>query len=301
MNRTDPDVRRTAPGDAARRPAAPPGTREQDQEVRQRPWYRQARVLVVAVAAMAVAASVVVVLIRWPEQPAATSPLDILAGALTRTSADSYSFSLDTTVQVAGRNRDSDAVYGVADPGRHLGMEQIVAHSAGRTTRAQIRFAGADLYTLVPAGSGFGKPWDESLAAAVSSATPPGELYGFVSDRPVSPEALAVVLRAAGTSVRAGESVSGPGWTGTAYRLIASVYGGRETVTGTVYVDRWRHVRHLTITTVEEGRAATGNASSLVTTRDITFGDFGTTVSVTAPPASQVQYTSGQPYWGLYF
>jgi hypothetical protein len=270
--------------------------------VRQRPWYRQARVLVAAVAVAAmVAASVVVVLIRWPEQPAAKSQLDILASALTRTSEDSYSFSLDTTVQVAGRNRDSDAVHGVADPGRHLGIEQIVAHLAGRTTRAQVRFAGADLYTLVPIGSGFGKPWDESPALAVSSATPPGELYGFASDRPVSPEALAVVLRAAGTSVRAGGSVSGPGWSGTAYRLTASLYGGRETVTGTVYVDRWGHVRHLTITIVEKGRAATGNASSLVTSRDITFGDFGTPVSVTAPPASQVQHTSGQPYWGLYF
>jgi hypothetical protein len=218
-----------------------------------------------------------------------------------RTSADSYSFSLDTTVQVAGRNRDSDAVYGVADPGRHLGTEQIVAHSAGRTTLAQVRFAGADLYTLVPAGSGFGKPWDESPAAAVSSEMPPGDLYGFVSNSQVSAEALAVVLRVAGASVRTGEPVSGRGWIGTAYRLIASMYGGRETVTGTVYVDRQGHVRRLTITTAEEGRAATGNASSLVTSRDVTFGNFGTPVSVTAPPASQVQYTSGQPYWGLYF
>jgi hypothetical protein len=30
------------------------------------------------------------------------------------------------------------------------------------------------------------------------------------------------------------------------------------------------------------------------------FGDFGTPVPVTAPPASQVQYTA-RPYWGLYF
>lgn len=34
--------------------------------------------------------------------------------------------------------------------------------------------------------------------------------------------------------------------------------------------------------------------------RDLTFGAYGASGPVTAPPASQVQYTS-QPYWGFYF
>jgi hypothetical protein len=58
-----------------------------------------------------------------------------------------------------------------------------------------------------------------------------------------------------------------------------------------VYVDRHEWVRRL-VTTTTQGR--------LTTDRDLTFTGFGAPVSVTAPPASQVHYTS-TPYWGFYF
>jgi hypothetical protein len=53
--------------------------------------------------------------------------------------------------------------------------------------------------------------------------------------------------------------------------------------------------------TAEEGAAAIGKSPSLTTDRDITFADFGVPVPVTAPPPGLVKYTSGEPYWGLYF
>jgi hypothetical protein len=58
------------------------------------------------------------------------------------------------------------------------------------------------------------------------------------------------------------------------------------------YVDMQGRVRRLMTTTTQK--------SGLTTYRDLTFGDFGAPVLATAPPASQVQYTSS-PYWGFYF
>jgi len=38
-----------------------------------------------------------------------------------------------------------------------------------------------------------------------------------------------------------------------------------------------------------------------VMARDLSVSDFGSPVSVSAPLATQVKYTSGKPYWGLFF
>ena len=177
----------------------------------------------------------------------------------------------------------------------------LTVRSSGHAERAQVRFIGAYLYTWASPGSGFGKPWDQSPAsAAATGETPPGDLYGFVSDRPVSPTALTVVLRAPDAAARDTGPVSGPGWAGTRYTFTAPLYGGRETVSGTAYVDQQGRVRRLTTITTEHGARAT-EETLLTTDRDITLGDFGAPVPVTAPPASQVKYTSGEPYWGFYF
>ena len=150
-------------------------------------------------------------------------------------------------------------------------------------------------------GGGFGKLWDETpVKAAAAGAMPPGDLYGFVSDQPVSPAALTVVLRAPGTAVRDAGPASGPGWSGTRYSFTARLDGGRESVTGTAYVDQRGRVRRLLTTTAEQGAHAVGK-TLLTTDRDITFGDFGAPVPVTTPPVSQTKSTTGQPYWGFYF
>jgi hypothetical protein len=253
-----------------------------------------------AAAAAAVAAGVTAALHTAPGAPAPAaarpSPLAAVTSALARTSAESYAFSLDSTVRFAGKDLHSDVVSGAFDPSHDLGTELLTNHAAGRTERAQVRFIGAHLYTWVSPGSGFSKPWDESpLAAAAANGMPPGDLYGFASDRPVSPSALTVVLRSADAAVHA---VSSPGWTGTKYTFTARLYDGRESVSGTVYVDQQERVRRLMTITTEEGVT---KKSSLTTDRDITFGDFGAPVRVSAPSASQVKYTSGEPYWGFYF
>lgn len=124
--------------------------------------------------------------------------------------------------------------------------------------------------------------------------------YGFVSDQPVSPAELSRALLSAGT-VRDAGSADGPGWTGTEYTFTASISGGP--VSGTVYVDRQGRVRRL-VTITPEGNAipeGTGLPEGRVTVdRDLTFDDFGVQAAVTAPPASQTEYTS-YPYWGFYF
>jgi hypothetical protein len=251
------------------------------------------------VAAAALAAGVTVALHTAPSAPspaAAPSPLAVVTSALARTSAESYAFRIDSTVRFAGKDMDSDVVSGAFDPRHDLGTEFLTSHSAEQTTRAQVRFIGAHLYTWASPGYGFGKPWDESpLAAAEANGMPPGDVYGFVSDEPVSPGALMVVLRSADATVHASSS---PGWTGTTYTFTARLAGGREAVSGTVYVDQQGRVRRLMTITTDEGR---GKNLGSTTDRDIAFDDFGAPVRVSAPPASQVKHTSGEPYWGFYF
>jgi hypothetical protein len=84
------------------------------------------------------------------------------------------------------------------------------------------------------------------------------------------------------------------------YTFTARLYGGRESVSGTVYVDKQGQVRRLLTSTIQQGADATKKAA-LTTRRDITFGHFAAQVAASAPPASQVKSTSGEPYWGFYF
>lgn len=278
----------------------PPGTRERDSADQEHPRRRRRmRVLVVGsvVAAAALAAGITAALLA---APAAPTPLSAVTRALARTSAQSYAFSLDTTVRIPEKELSSDLVSGAYDPRRHLGTELLITRTAGQTKRAQILFIGAHLYTSVSPRSGFGKPWDKSsLAVAAAAGMPPGDRYGFASDQTVSPAELNVVLRTAGTAVHDSGPVSGPGWIGIKYTFTASLYHGRESVSGNAYVDQQGRVRRLT--TITEEREQARGKPFLTTERDIAFGHFGAPVRVTAPPASQVKYTSGKPYWGFYF
>jgi hypothetical protein len=288
------------PGYPAQETAPRPGTRERGSAGRRDPRRRR-RTRVLAVAGVVVAAALAAgITAALRVAPAAPSPLSAVTSALSRTSTQSYTFSLGTTARTPKKDLSSDLVSGAYDPRQHLGTELLTASAAGPARRAQVRFIGPYLYTSVTPGDGFGKPWDKTpLAAATAAGMPPGDLYGFASDQTVSPSALTVVLRSAGTAVRDSGPVSGPGWTGIKYTFTASLYGGSESITGTVYVDQQGRVRRL-MTTTTQGKQATGQVF-LTTDRDITFGDFGAPVRVTPPPASQVKSTSGAPYWGFYF
>jgi hypothetical protein len=254
--------------------------------------HRRRRVLVVAGVAAAGAGVATALL----SQPVSHPPTAIAAvtSALAETSADSYSFSLDSATQFRGREYHSVVVSGAFDPRRGLGTELLTTTFEHRPVRAQIRFIGTWVYTRVSPGSGLGtigRPWDKApLPSAGADGMPGYEVYGFVSDEPVSPAELSGVLRSAGT-VRDEGSASGPGWTGTRYAFTARFPGARESVSGTVYVDQQGRVRRL-VTITTQGR--------FTTDRHLTFGDFDAPVSVTAPPVRQVEYT-GTPYWGFLF
>jgi hypothetical protein len=280
-----------APGDVPPAPGGPPGVR--DRGAAPRPWRRRRprwRVLLAAGAAVA-AAGVAATLLTGPAGQA-PSPRDAVAGALARTSAGSYSFSLDSVVRFRGREMYADVVSGAFDPRHGLGTELLAVRRPQGPETAQIRFLGRYVYTRVFKSSAFGKPWDKAPVPPVAAdGVPPGyEIFGFVSDRPVSPAELSGVLRSAGT-VRAAGAASGPGWTGTRYVFTAGGAAGHQSLAATVDLDQQGRVRRL-VTITTQGK--------VTTERDLTFGDFGAPVPVAAPPASQVAYTS-TPYWGFLF
>jgi hypothetical protein len=293
MNETGPDGRGTfpaSPGEVRPGTGGPHVARDRGAAVRQRHRRPRRRVLVAA-AGGAVAAGVAAALLA-ASVGHAPSPLAAVAGALEKTSAGSYSFSLDSGVWFRGREMYSDVVSGAFDPRHGLGTELLAVRRPQDPVTAQIRFLGRYVYTRVSGRSTLGKPWDKAPVPPVAAdGIPPGyEIFGFVTDRPISPAELSGALRSAGT-VREAGSASGPGWTGTRYAFTVRFPEGRQSLTATVELDQQGRVRRLVTITTQ------GNVT---TDRDLTFGDFGAPVPVTAPPASQVSYTS-RPYQGFLF
>jgi hypothetical protein len=290
MNEAVKDARGTIPagsGDVPPGTDLPRGGRDRGAAPRRCRRRRRMRVLVAA-AVPATAALLVACAGNAP------SPLTAVTSAVAQTSAAGYSFTLDFTVHVAGRELRSVVVSGAFDPGHELGAELLTAQGPNPAT-ARIRFMGKYVYTCVSSpGSKLGtpgKPWDKApVPPAGADAMPGNDVYGFVSDQPVSPAELSAVLGSAGT-VRDEGSASGPGWTGTRYTFTAHFLDGRESVTATVYVDQHGQVRRL-VTITTQGRVTTD--------RNLTFVGFGVPTAVTAPPAAQTVYTS-QPYWGFLF
>jgi hypothetical protein len=255
-------------------------------EARRGAGRRRIRVLVV------VAAGGVAAMLLAACGGGAPSALAAVTAALAKTSAQSYTFSLGSTVRVRGQDMSSDMVAGAISPGRELGTELLTTSVQYRPVTAQIRFVGRYEYTRISSGSGFrsiGKPWDKAAVPSTGTRELRGS-YGFISDQPVSPAELSGVLQSAAT-VRDAGPASGPGWTGTRYIFTARLSGGQGAVKGTVYVDRQGQVRRL-VTITSQGR--------ITTARNITFGDYGAAVRVTAPPASQAKQTR-MPYWGFFF
>jgi hypothetical protein len=213
--------------------------------------------------------------------------------ALASTAALSYRFTLDSAVSFRGRQMNSDVVSGSCDPRGGAGTELLTAAtSRGALVRVQIRFTGGYVYTQQAPGSGFGKPWNKSPVPPAAAAMPAQDIYGFVTDEPVSPAELSRVLRSA--AVRQAGSAAGPGWTGTRYVFTARFPAARESVTGTIDIDQQGRVRRLVTITTQ------GRYGRLTTDTDLTFSNFGAPVPVTAPPASQIGYTS-TPYSGYFF
>ena len=290
MNQTDQDASGAFP--AAAGTSTLSSGPEQAAALRRRHWRRTTLVLAAAVAVAA--GGTAALLARSASDP--PSPLAALTGALARTSQENYRFRLNVTVLYAGTERSSVVVSGALDPGHERGTELLavrLARYARDSRTAWIRFTGKYVYTRVSAEPGpwpAGKPWDKAPVPA-AGALPLGDLYGFVSDWPVSPDELRAVLRQSAATARDAGPASGPGWTGTRYSFTARL-SPRSSLSGIVYVDNQGRARRLVTTTTEESR--------VTTYRNLIFAGFGTPVPVTVPPASQIHYTS-TPYWGFYF
>ncbi len=295
VNETGPDGRGAflaGPGDVPPGTGAPHVVRDGGATVRQRHRRPRRRVLVAAGGAAVAAGVTAALLAASAGHP--PSPRAAVAGALAKTSAASYRFSLDSVVRFRGRDMYSGVVSGAFDPRHGLGTELLALRRPDGPATAQIRFLGRYVYTRVPGSAALGQPWDKAPVPPVTAdGIPRSEMYGFVTDRPVSPAELSEALRSAGT-VREAGSASGPGWTGPRYVFTVRLPGAPQSLTATVQLDQQGRVRRL-VTITRQGRQ--GNVT---TDRDLTFGDFGAPVPVTAPPASQVSYTS-RPYWGFFF
>ena len=254
---------------------------------------RRVRTLVPAGAVVALGGAVALALTLAATVASAPSALAAVTAAAAKTSAVSFRVT-STLTYVESPASDGDyppfEITGVFDPGHRLGEEEA------RNGMLHLRIVDERVYVEL-AGSRFararelfshGKLWLESLLPPERDASF-DLVRGFNGDEPIDPGALLGMLKSA-ASVQAVGPASGPGWTGTEYafteRLKYAVTG--ETTSGTVYVDNQGHVRRMVTNDTYPISFSDGAAATATNTFDVTFGDFGVRVSVTAPPASQV-------------
>jgi hypothetical protein len=280
------------------------GVREGRTRARRQGRRRTRALVSTAVVAGGAAAAAALLATSVSDTPSAFAAV---TSAVAKTSAESYHFSLSGKTEYMGPRVHAvqlASITGAFDPGRKRGAESLTTHlRAGRAApspvRAQMRFIGKYLYTWVSPGSGMGsmgKPWDKAPIPPPGVDTFAGDdLRGFSAERPVSPAELLGALQSSAT-VRDEGPASGPGWTGTKYAFTARP-ARQPVISGTVYVDQQGRVRRL-VTTTSRYLSTSPSQPVLTTVIDLTFGDFGAPVPVTAPPASEVGYTT-TPFWSF--
>lgn len=221
----------------------------------------------------------------------APSALAQVTQAASRTAAQSYRVSVVViTRSASGSSSTPVTISGEFDPARGVGEETT---SQGW----QIRYVSG--YVYLPVTDAIRGVWDATQPAplpdskswlrapaprlSVDTSAQLGLLSaGAVGFPQFSPQDLLALLESA-SQVREVGPASGPGWTGTAYTFTSSAtLGGPLRLVvrtlGTVDVDQQGRVRELN---------ATQPLGNTVHKTEMTFGDFGAAVSVSAPPASQ--------------
>jgi hypothetical protein len=255
---------------------------------------RRRRVLVPAGAvalAAAVAGGLTTGVVTAGGGAAAPSARTALTAALVKTSAQSFTFTASASRRL-GPTTSHGSVAGEFDPVRGAGKEQV--RSGG--DQWQIRYTGAHAYSTT---AGFaaslgthGKPWAEFPAVVDPAEVAREGVTGFLAGMPINPAGLLTLLKSAAT-VRAAGPASGPGWTGTKYTFTLPPDSDQvpQKASGTVSVDSAGRVRQLvardsTVASVLHGNTVKKEVWAVSQT--LTFGGFGTPVTVTAPPADQV-------------
>ncbi|MGJ6964799.1 hypothetical protein ACSDR0_23085 [Streptosporangium sp. G11] len=229
-----------------------------------------ARVLV-PIASMGVAAAVGVVALFLPAgQPSAQAQV---AAAAENTSRESYRIHSTSGAKTFD---------GAFDPAQRVGV--ITRAGDG----AETRFIGDLMYVRQQRE---GK-WMVSARIEEELKNAP-QVVALVKLAPLDPQAALRRLRSA-TDVREDGSASGQGWTGQRFTFslkderepgLKEAVDGAAEITGAVNVDEQGRVRRLEVVF-----GGTGQRNVL------DFKDFGTPVTVTAPPADQVeQPPTGEP------
>jgi hypothetical protein len=250
---------------------------------------RRARALVPAGAVAALGGAAAVAVTLTATVASAPSAFAAVTAAAVKTSAES--FRVTATSFPAPRARDgngsawSSKATGQFAPSRRVGEE--IFRASG--WKYQLVFIGDQVYLhwTIPNFPEKPKPWVEGrlwpLSVSESAVSPQ-----FEARWSADPGALLGLLKSAGTVTDEGPA-SGPGWTGTKYGFTVATPKGDRTETGTVYVDSHGLVRRMlsTFTFADLG----GPAARFP--EDVTVRYYTAPVWVTAPPASQVQRTTG--------
>ncbi|MEU8383282.1 hypothetical protein [Streptosporangium sp. NPDC048865] len=227
------------------------------------PRRRPARVLV-PIASAGVAAAVGVVALFLPANQ--SSARAQVVAAAENTSQESY------RIHSAGGARTFDGAF---DPAQRVGV--ITRAGDG----AETRFVGDLMYVRQDRG---GK-WMVSPRIEAELRSAP-QAVALVKLAPLDPQAALRRLRSA-TDVREDGPASGQGWTGRRFTFsledtgepgFKEAVGTSVEITGVVNVDDQGRVRRLEVTFGDTGQRNV-----------LDFEDFGTPVTVTAPPADQVE------------
>jgi hypothetical protein len=222
----------------------------------------------------------------------APSALAQVTQAAARTAGQSYRVSSVSTPVIAGHGvQGPTTINGAFDPALGLGEERT-------GDGLEVRFVGGSMYIpLVPAmRDAYSKVHRTPIPAGKSWLRVPGpgtregvpaleitQVGGTTTGlEQLNPQDLLALLQKSSQVSEQGPA-SGPGWTGTAYTFTASLTTQgplhlRLSSTGTVDVDKQGRVRQLDATQI------TGRT---VHKTHVTFGNFGLTVSVSPPPASE--------------
>jgi hypothetical protein len=266
-------------------------------QVRRRTAARRrtrARVLVPAgaVASLALAGAVAAVTLT-ATVAVAPSAVAAVTAAAAKTSAQTFKVTMDIATNpppVPGSGRAQAArVTGAFDQSRGVGQETVSG-----AWKFQVRYVGHNTYLHTYPGSKQvifsadqrSKPWAEFPPEPALTGNALDVAGNSPDGTPADPITLLRLLKSAGKVTDEGPA-SGSGWTGTRYGFTVTV--NEQTTVGYLDVDGQGRVRRL----VADLTAGVGKKKWVMSTEDVTFGDFGAPVSVTTPPASQVYLLKG--------
>lgn len=259
-------------------------------QVRKRAARERRRRVLAPAGAVALAAAIAsgVTAGAVPGAGTAPAPDAALTAAMVKTSEQSFTFTETARITVSPGSRHTTSAAGEFDPVTRTGWTSV--DGTGQVLR--VLWAGGHEYVRMRPHNplAHGKLWIEHPQPTAPLTANPARLlplitWGFYAnaDSVGGPADLLALLKSA-TSVRGEGPASGPGWTGTKYGFTVNDAGPAfNSISGTVSVDSSGRVRQLV--TVLQGQAG---ATTMVNQVTIAFGGFGTPVSVTPPPASQV-------------